>query len=129
VTAVLERPGAADLQVVLEETAPSVYSADVAVLPVGSYPLTIALPAALGGPRRVRLDVPYPAEYLPTARGRSTLGQLAEQTGGRLLAQGDPGAITGDSRSLRTPLLAVAIALFLASVATRLLARRQFRRS
>jgi hypothetical protein len=126
-TAVLERSGADDLHVVLEETAPSVYSADVSVLPVGSYPLTIALPSALGGPRRVQLDVPYPAEYLPTAHGRSTLGQLAEQTGGRLLAPEHPGALTGDSRSLRAPLLLAAIALFLASVAARMLARTQLR--
>ena len=89
----------------LEENAPSVYSAELPALPVGSYPLTIALPSALGGQRRVLVDVPYQAEYLPTALGRSTLGQLAEQTGGRLLAQDDPGAIAGDSRALRVPLL------------------------
>jgi hypothetical protein len=128
-TAVLERPGGGGLRVVLEENGPSVYSADVPVLPVGSYPLTIALPSALGGPRRLRVDVPYPAEFLPTALGRSTLGQLAQQTGGRLLEPGHPGAITGDSRSLRVPLLVLAVALFLASVAARMLARTQLRRS
>ena len=56
---------------------------------------TLSLPAALGGPRRLRVDVPYAAEYLPTGLGRSTLGQLAEQTGGSLLAPGDPGATRG----------------------------------
>ena len=107
---------------------PSVYSAVLPALPVGSYPLTIALPAALGGQRRMLVDVPYQAEYLPTALGRSTLGQLAEQTGGRLLEPGDPGAIAGDSRALRGPLLVLAAVLFLASVAARMLTRRAFRR-
>ena len=128
-TAVLQRPGAADLRVVLEANAPSVYSAELPALPVGSYPLTIALPAALGGQRRLLVDVPYQAEYLPSALGHSTLGQLAEQTGGRLLVPDDPGAIAGDSRALRVPLLVVAVVLFLASVAARMLARRRFRRS
>jgi Ca-activated chloride channel family protein len=128
-TAVLERPGGRGLRVVLDETAPSVYSADVPVLPVGSYGLTLALPSALGGPRLLRVDVPYAAEYLPTALGRSTLGQLAEQTGGRLLEPGHPGAITGDFRPLRVPLLVLAVLLFLASVAARMLARTQLRRS
>ncbi len=127
-TGVLERPGGGVVPVVLEESAPSVYTADLPTLPVGSYPLTISLPTALGGARRVRLDIPYAAEYLPTALGPSTLGQLAELTGGRLLPADDPGAITGDSRSLRVPLLAIAIALFLVSVASRMLARSHFRR-
>ena len=78
------------------ENAPSVYSADIGVLPAGSYRLTLALPAALGGQRGCcGVDVPYAAEYLPTALGRSTLGQLAEQTGGSLLAPGDPGRAHG----------------------------------
>lgn len=128
-TGALERPGGDGVRVVLEENAPSVYSADLPALPAGSYPLTLALPAALGGPRRVRVDVPYPAEYLPTALGRSTLAQLAEQTGGQILAPEQPSALTGDSRSLRVPLLVVATLLFLASVAARMLARSQFRRS
>ena len=50
-TASLERPGAADLRVVLEENAPSVYTAELPVLPVGSYPLTLALPTALAAGR------------------------------------------------------------------------------
>jgi Ca-activated chloride channel family protein len=128
-TAVLERAGGRGVRVVLDESAPSVYSADIPVLPVGSYELTVALPSALGGPRLLRVDVPYAAEYLPTALGRSTLGQLTEQTGGRLLAPGDPSAITGDYRSLRVPLLGLAIMLFLVSVAARMLARTQLRRS
>jgi hypothetical protein len=114
---------------VLDEEAPSVYSADVLALPAGSYELTVALPSAPGGQRRLRVDVPYAAEYLPTALGRSTLGQLAEQTGGRLLAPGAPRALTGDARSLRVPLLGLAIALFLVSVAARMLVRTRLRRS
>ena len=48
IAAVLERPGGRQ-KVVLEETSPSIYTASVAALPVGSYGLTLALPAALGG--------------------------------------------------------------------------------
>ncbi len=77
----------------------------------------------------LRVDVPYATEYLPTGLGRSTLGQLVAQTGGTLLAPGDPGALTGDRRAWRVPLLVLALVLFLASVAARMLVRSQFRRA
>ena len=128
-TAVLGSPGAASRQIELEETAPSVYTADVSVLPAGSYDLTLALAPALGGSRPLRLDVPYPAELMPSALGRGTLGQLAKQTGGSLLSPGDTGALTGDRRAWRVPLLVLALVLFLASVTARMLVRAQFRRS
>jgi len=99
------------------------------VLPAGSYDLTLALPPALGGSRPFRVDVPYAAEYMPSALGRGTLGQLAEQTGGSLLSPGDSGALTGDRRAWRVPLLVLALVLFLASVTARMLVRAQFRRS
>ena len=69
------------------------------------------------------VDVPYPAEYLPSAAGRSTLAEVVTQAGGSLLPA-DPGAtLSGAARSWRTPLLALALVLFLLSVATRLLVR------
>ena len=120
----LERPGTRE-KVTLEERSPSVYSADVASLPAGSYGLTLALPRALGGSRRLLVDVPYPAEYAPAHLGRAALGQVAAQTGGRLLAAGDTSAITGDRRSLRVPLLAAALALYAASIGARLIVRRR----
>jgi hypothetical protein len=128
-TAVLGRPGGPGRRIELAESTPSVYAADVPVLPVGSYDLTIALPAAIGASQLLRLDVPYSAEYLPTGLGRSTLAQLAEQTGGSLLAPGDPGALTGDRRAWRVPLLVLALVAFLASVTARMFVRSQFRRS
>jgi hypothetical protein len=106
-----------------------VYTADVPALPVGSYNLTLALSQALGGSQLFRVDVPYAAEYRPTSIGRATLGQLTRQTGGALLSAGDTAALTGDRRAWRVPLLVLALVLFLASVAARMLVRAQFRRS
>ena len=128
-SAVLGRPGTAGRRIELDETAPSVYAADVPVLPAGSYDLTLALSPALGGSRQLRVDVPYAAEFMPSKLGRSTLGQLATQTGGRLLAPGDTGALAGDRRAWRVPLLVLALIFFLASVTARMLVRSQFRRS
>ena len=78
----------------------------------------------------MRIDVPYAAEHLPTALGRSTPAQLAEQTGGPPPAPGDPGAPSRATPRwpLRVPLLVLAVALFLVSAAARLLTRGQFRR-
>jgi uncharacterized membrane protein len=128
-SAALGRPGTATRGIQLAETTPSAYTADLPLLPAGSYNLTLALSSALGGPRLFRVDVPYPAEYLPTGLGRSTLGQLAKQTGGSLLSPGGTGALTGDRRAWRAPLLVLALVLFLASVTARMLVRAQFRRS
>jgi hypothetical protein len=74
------------------------------------------------------VDVPYAGEYRPSRAGRATLGQLARQTGGSLLAPGDTSALTGDSRAWRVPLLVLALLLLLGSVAARMLVRTQLRR-
>ena len=117
----LEGAGSSARPVLLDETAPSTYTATLPPRPAGSYGLTLDLPAGLGGRRRVLVDVPYAAEYLPTPNGRAVLGAVVAQTGGRLLA---PGAgLSGSSRSLRTPLLVLALVLFGLSVAIRLLVR------
>ena len=123
VAAVLRTPHG-PRRLLLRETAPSIYTASLEPLPVGSYGLTLALPSGLGGPRRLLVDVPYPAEYVPAPLGRPTLAQLAVSTGGELLAPGDPASIRSGPRSLLVPLVALAIALFLASVALRMLTRR-----
>jgi Ca-activated chloride channel family protein len=123
ITATLELTGGRTRRLVLGESAPSVYSTSTAALAPGSYGLTLDLPASLGGQQRVLVDVPYAAEYLPTPVGGSALGQLAAQTGGVLLPADHPGVFAGDRRSLREPLLIVALVLFLVSVALRLLRR------
>lgn len=128
-SAVLRRPGGTPSRIRLNESTPSVYTANVAPLPAGSYELALSLPDAVGGPQLLRVDVPYAAEYLPTGLGRSTLGQLVVQTGGSLLQPGNPGALTGDRRAWRVPLLVLALVLFLTSVAARMLVRSQFRRA
>jgi Ca-activated chloride channel family protein len=124
IDAALER-GARTVKLVLRETAPSLYTATSGALPAGSYGLTVGLPSALGGSRRVLVDVPYGAEYLPTPLGRSTLAQVASHSGGRLLGAGSPQQISGDSRSLRVPLIAVAVLLNALSIGLRMLRRRR----
>jgi hypothetical protein len=71
----------------------------------------------------VLVDVPYPAEYLPTRAGRPTLAELVAQAGGRILPADPAATLSGTTRSWRTPLLAVSLVLFLLSVAIRLLVR------
>jgi Ca-activated chloride channel family protein len=122
--AVLER-GRTRQRIVLHEDAPSLYSATIGALPPGSYGITLDLPAALGGARRVLVDLPYAAEYLPTPLGRPTLAQVAAQTGGRLLGASNPSAIAGDSRSLRVPLIVLALILYAISIGARMLGRRR----
>jgi uncharacterized membrane protein len=128
-SAVLRRPGGRGTSIELDESTPSVYATDLPALPTGSYELAVDLPGVVGGSQVLRVDVPYASEYLPTGLGRSTLGQLAEQTGGSLLAPGDPGALTGDRRAWRVPLLVLALVLFMTSVAARRVVRSQFRRA
>lgn len=123
IAGVLEGPGASSVNVLLRETSPSRYTATVSSRAPGSYGLTLDLPAALGGRRRVLVDVPYPAEYLPTRAGRPTLAELVAQAGGRILPADPAATLSGTTRSWRTPLLAVSLVLFLLSVAIRLLVR------
>jgi hypothetical protein len=126
ISAVLERRTTRE-RITLEEVAPNLYSAAIGALPPGSYGLTLQLPAALGGGRRVLVDVPYAGEYLPTPLGRSTLAQVAARTGGTLLAPGDPQVLADDSRSYRVPLIVLALLLYAGSIAARLLPRRRIR--
>jgi hypothetical protein len=122
IAAVLEGPRSST-NVVLRETAPSRYTAVVPARPPGSYGLTLDLPAALGGRRRVLVDVPYPAEYLPTPAGRATLAEVVTQTGGSVRAQDPAATLSGTARSWRSPLLALSLVLFLLSVVSRMLVR------
>jgi hypothetical protein len=122
ITGTLDNVRSGTSTVVLRETSPSLYTATIPARPEGSYGLALNLPASLGGRQSILLDVPYDAEYLPMA-GRSTLGQLAVQTGGRLLAANGSPPLAQPSRSWRTPLLIASLVLFLLSVAARLLVR------
>jgi Ca-activated chloride channel family protein len=123
ISGVLEGRGSSSRNVVLRETAPSRYTATVPARAPGSYGLTLDLAPGLGGRRRVLVDVPYPTEYLPTRTGRSTLAEVVTQAGGRLLPADPAATLSGATRSWRTLLLALALVLFLLSVATRLLVR------
>ena len=69
------------------------------------------------------VDVPYPAEFRPAPSGRSTLAEVAAQAGGSVLSTDETRTFSGSLRSLRTPLLVLALLLFLLSVAVRLLVR------
>ncbi|HEY1478878.1 MAG TPA: VWA domain-containing protein [Gaiellales bacterium] len=123
IAASLEGAGGSSTPVELRETSPSVYTDDAPARATGSYGLTLALPAALGGRRRVLVDVPYPAELRPGDGGTGTLAQVATQTGGRLLTEAAARAFGREPRSLRTPLLLLALLSFLVSVALRLVVR------
>jgi Ca-activated chloride channel family protein len=123
ISAVLQGAGPTTSGLTLREAAPSRYTATLPPRAPGSYGLTLRLPAALGGRRRVLVDVPYAAEYLPTPAGRPALAEIVTQTGGRILS-GDPADVgAGATRSWRTPLIALSLVLFLLSVAVRLLVR------
>jgi Ca-activated chloride channel homolog len=105
------------------ESAPATYTASLGQLPEGSYELTLDLAAALGGPQRRPVDIPYPAEFLPTPGQLAALGQLVAPTGGRLFDDQDPGAAFPGRGSLRRGLIAASALLFLLSVFARLLGR------
>jgi hypothetical protein len=113
--------------VTLRETTPGVYTATVPARATGSYGITLDLPAALGGRRRVLVDVPYPAEYRPSATGAALLAQVAEQTGGHVLAASGSPVLARAARSWRTPLTAAALVLLALSLALRLIGRRASR--
>jgi Ca-activated chloride channel homolog len=129
ITGRLEGAGAATRPVTLRETSPSVYTETLPPRPAGSYGLTLDLPASLGGRQRVLVDVPYPAEDVPSPAGRATLGQIAAETGGSLLPATGAPQLARAARSWRTPLLVLALVLFLLSVSLRLLVRSSRPRS
>jgi hypothetical protein len=109
--------------VTLQETSPSVYTATLPARAPGSYGLTLALPASLGGSGRILVDVPYAAEYAPAGGSTATLGQIAVQTGGTLLKPSAAPQLASASRSWRTWLIGLALFAFVLSVALRLLVR------
>jgi Ca-activated chloride channel family protein len=118
----------APVRVPLGEPAPGVYEAEAPVAGPGALLLSARLSDARGVPvaeAAGRLSVPFARELLPeTASGVSLLEFLGRTTGGGPFttpaALLDPGHDSVRSqRSLRTPLLLVAILLFLADVALR----------
>src|SRR5581483_3045929 len=113
-------------RLLFDERAPSVYTATLGRLPARSYDLTLVLPAAPGGTVRLPVDVPYPAELVPTPGGLAVLGQLAVPTGGRVYDQSDPSAAFPGRARLRDWLSVAAGLLFLLSAAVRLPGWRGF---
>ena len=107
----------------LVEVAPLIFRADLTGVASGVHPVRLSfggrLPALSG-----RVVVPYPSEYRPQPGDATGLGQLAVQTGGRLLSATDPAVLTrGGWVGVWWWLALAAAALFLASALGRLLHR------
>jgi Ca-activated chloride channel family protein len=107
---------------------PSLYQANVTSLAAGVYRFQLRTQGTDALNAAGDLALPYPSEYSPVPAMTSPLGQLVTETGGRLLAPGDPGAISSSTHSLRELLTALALAAFLAGVLWRMLPGPRLRR-
>jgi hypothetical protein len=105
-------------------SSPGIFTARIPQQLAGAHPLQLALPVAAGGPQRLLLAVPYPAEFQPPPPGPGVLGEVAAQTGGKLLGATDYGALHGDRTELWPWLVGLALLLFGISVCGRMLQRR-----
>ena len=89
----LTGPGGAH-PIVFEPVGPALLQADVGALRPGVYRFSLAAEGDSALHSNGVLALPYPAEDSPVAAHASSLGQLVAQTGGRLLAPDDPGALS-----------------------------------
>ncbi len=105
------------------QSGPAAYRADVAGLAGGVYRYTLTGQGSAGFTASGEVALPYPAEYSPVSVQTSPLGQLVAQTGGRVLAPGDPSALSGARHGLARLLVLLALATFLLGVAARMGAR------
>jgi uncharacterized membrane protein len=106
--------------IVLEPVGPALLQAGVGALKPGVYRFSLVAEGDSSLRSNGVLALPYPAEASPVTAHASSLGQLVAQTGGRLLAPGDPGALSHAAHSLRRLLVALALVAFLAGVIVRL---------
>jgi Ca-activated chloride channel homolog len=106
------------------QTGPSEYEASVPALAAGVYRYT------LGDGQSTQsglLAVPYPAAEEHRPDDASALGALAAATGGRVLAPGDTGALSGQGTALWWPLALAALLAFLAGALLGLVGDRRDR--
>lgn len=119
--------------VVFVPSGPASLQTDVRALQPGVYRFSLRAQGASTLRSRGVVALPYPTERSPQTAHASPLDQLVAQTGGRVLAPGDPGALSHASYSLRELLVLVALVGFGAGVLVRLapgarsLARRAVR--
>ena len=102
---------------------PGIFQAHVSNLAPSVYRYRLA---TQGGPSRAasgEVAIPYSEEFSATSTTASQLGQLVTQTGGRLLKPGEEAKITVATHSLARPLELLALLVFCAGVAVRMLPR------
>jgi uncharacterized membrane protein len=115
----LRAPGGKTIALRFEESAAGRWTAPLPELPAGEY--EYALGSLGAGSLEGTIAIPYPAEWRPGRLDTTPLGPLAAASGGAVLSVGDPGTIEGDSHHIWWLFAAVALALFLAGAALRLL--------
>ena len=103
-----------------EPVGPALLQAGVGALRPGVYRFSLAAEGDSALHSSGVLALPYPAENSPVTAHASSLGQLVAQTGGRVLAPDDPGALSHSDHSLRELLVLLALVAFLAGVVVRM---------
>lgn len=111
------------LPVKFAHVGPGIFRADVSGLPPSVYHYQLATQGSLSRRESGEVAIQYPAEFSATSTTTSPLGQLVKQTGGRLLKPGDEAEITESTESLGRLLGLVALLVFCAGVALRMLPR------
>jgi uncharacterized membrane protein len=103
---------------------PSVYDAALPSVPEGVYGFGLDARGVRGLAASGLVAIPYSLEYEPRLPTDTPLGPVAELTGGRELAEGDPGLLgSGGSHALWWALALAALVLFLAGALGRQLDR------
>jgi hypothetical protein len=100
---------------------PGLLHADVSSLPPGVYGFSLAIQGSTAHAVTGEVALPYPPEYSPATTESSPLGALVAQTGGSDLRGGQESAIAASTHSLQRLLALLALVVFLAAVAGRML--------
>ncbi len=107
-----------------EPVGPSLYEANVASWPAGVYRFALQTLGTVRQAATGEVAIGYPAEYSPASAQVSPMAQLVAQGGGRVLSSSQLGALASNVHALWRLLALVALVLFLAGVAGRMLATR-----
>jgi hypothetical protein len=118
----LTSAGGVARRVAFEPVAPSLYEASVAFWPAGVYRFALETVGAVRQSTSGEIAIGYPAEYSPVSARVSPLAQLVVQSGGRVFASSQLGALASSVHALWRALALAALVLFLAGVAGRMLA-------
>ena len=123
ITGTLTDLGGFSIPVEFTHVGPGLFQTGVASFPPGVYHFQLATQGSPVVSASGEVAIPYPAEYSPATATASPLGELVEQTGGRVLKPDDEAQIKPSIHSLARLLALIALVVFCTGVVLRMLPR------